>query len=165
VNKDFGLYMNFILNALMGGNPKGVDAYYGKNKEAIDSVASVLVKKMKLNPQQVYRGILLDPKEVTDLVLKPMHEILYLSFSTDKEIAEDFADMNSEMSFMVKFQQPHFKGYVIEHIAQPAEILFHHSWAIPLGVGAHLDMEVILKQKEVMLKQEGKKFPLKPFKN
>lgn len=154
-------YMNFILNALAGRNP---DKYFRQHQEAILKHLRILQRDLPVSSEKIYRGILLEPKK--ELVLKPLWHITYLSFSSDRNVAKVFADMDHQMAFMVRFQNPNYEGFLIEHTPEPDEILFHHSWAGPLRIeeifrasGAE---PVVAEQKEVMLLNTMRDFKLIP---
>lgn len=153
-------YFNFILNALTGHNP---DDFFRQNEQAIRYYARALREASRLQACQVYRGLLLESHEIKEMRVQPMDHITFLSFSESREIAECFADIEHPMAIFVRRQRPTVEGYVIEHLAQPDEIIFHWQWAKPLLLHRYVDTKVIFEQKEVMLFQTNKAFDLKPF--
>jgi hypothetical protein len=150
-------YMNFILNALLGTNP---DAYYREHQADIEAAAAVVRRAMGATNAEVWRGVLLDPREVPDLKLKPLDHITFLSFSSDREVAKGFANIDHPISQFVKWKTPHYKGYLIKHVAESNEILFHHDWADRLHIGKYIEIEVVKSQKEVILNQTFRTFDL-----
>lgn len=154
-------YMNFILNALAGRNP---DGYFKKHEMEIMSYLEILQREFPIPTETIYRGILLDPNR--DLVLKPIPYITFISFSSELQVAKNFADMLHPMSTFVRMKNPEYEGYLIEHTPEPSEILFHYSWAGPLRVEeifrANGMESVIADQKEVMLMNRAKDFTLIP---
>ena len=149
-------YGNFVLNALMGRNP---DEYYAQHQKDIDAVASTL--QIRLGPRTgapIYRGIILDPSEVQNGVLKGVPEIKYVSFTENKEIAIAFADTENPMSEFMKFKYPNKVGYLItKNTYDPKQLLYHHSWSrlLPMQQAFGDDVKILEKQKEVMLKPEA----------
>jgi hypothetical protein len=159
-------YINFICNALLGGNPQAVDSFYATNESAIMRGAKLMQDKYPPKDYVYFRGILLEPKHLNGDLLKPLTHIKYLSFTEDETIANDFGDVKSEMSLFVMQQYPKSKGYLIEHKANLDEILFHHSWIDMLGLDMYFNaesMQVIKQQKEVILKQRLHPFKVKPL--
>ena len=147
-------YGNFAMNALAGHNP---DDYYRQYQTDIDYIANLL--RTKYGPQSggtIYRGILLDPAEVHGGVIPAIPEITYVSFTEDKDIALAFGDMDNPMAGCVRSRYPHYQGYLIQQTYNPADMLFHHSWAKILPVhmfGA--DSQFVTQQKEVILKPQA----------
>jgi hypothetical protein len=148
-------YFNFILNALTGHNP---DWYFRDHEAAIRYYARALQLSSKLQPCKVYRGVL--TVATPNGLITPHDHCTFLSFSEDRKIAECFADIDHPMSIFVRRQHPSFTGFLIEHVAQPEEVIFHWKWAEPLVLHQYLEngIDVILEQKEVMLFQSGKTF-------
>lgn len=160
-----GHYMNFILNALAGRNP---DSYYDVHKKFIDGWLKQWRATHPLSPVKVYRGVILDPKEVEKWggKLPPLEHIRYISFSEDKEIAEVFADMLNPMAQFFRAKHPKHEGYLIEHTADLSEILFHHAWTKELEIVKYFGEETrhVYEQKEVMLANTFMTFNLIPVK-
>ena len=155
-------YLNFILNALRAST-SAVDAYYLEHKSSIEAYASLLNEKYPCPVTSLYRGILLE--EDIDL-LPPLDHIQFLSFSEDRNVAYNFADIDSDISQFMKAQSPNAKGYVIEYTPEKDEILFHHSWVDCLGLDWYLhkaSIDLLREQKEVTLKQSMKEFKLKRY--
>ena len=153
--------MQFILNALRGGNP---DAYYFENQKYIDVFLKQLRYRFKPKRQKIYRGILMHPDSVKGRKLTPLKHISYLSFSDDLSIAKVFADMNSDMAIPFRYVNPDHGGYLIEHEAEPEEIIFHHSWTDALEIKKFFkyNVHVVYAQREVMIKNSMKVFDLIP---
>lgn len=151
--EDLSNYLNFILNILTGVN---CDDYYRENKESIDKVIKIINERHKSmipENQKIYRGILLDPNYGE--ILKPINHIEYLSFSTNKEVAEVFADINHEMAMFYRLHNKDHKGFLIESNVNDEEIIFHYEWASLFGINkifSEKNMEIFLYQKEVIVK-------------
>lgn len=157
------IYINFLCNALVGGDPTAVDDYCKENKEAIDHYADLMNKKHPVTLKKIYRGLLLLDDESINQTLLPKDIIQYISFSESKEVAQDFANTNSTVSQFFMGQCPDARGYLVEHEPDSNEILFHYSWAEALGLDMTFgkgSMKVIQEQQEVMLKQTMKEFKL-----
>jgi hypothetical protein len=159
-------YGNFVFNALMGRNP---DEYYTQHQKEIDAVATAL--RNRLGPQTgspIYRGIILDPSEVQNGIVKGVPEVKYVSFTENKDVATAFADTQNPMAEFMRMKYPNKKGYLITKTNyDPKQLLYHHSWSKVLPM--HLafdenDIRLLEKQKEVMLKPENeyKVTPIEP---
>lgn len=158
-----GRYLTFVASALLGANPTKVDQLYKKYESEILETAESLRKQFDYKPTKLYRGILLEDEQVFDGKVLPIDHIKYLSFTEDRAVAKDFADPDSLMSAVVVAMRPSVKGYIIEHVPNQDEVLFHWSWfyELPLLHNIYvLDPMVILKQKETILKQSGHQFNL-----
>ena len=147
-------YGNFALNALAGRNP---DQYYEEHQSDIDAVADKL--RLKYGPKEgttIYRGIILDPSEVHNGVVKSVPEIKYASFSDDKDVALAFGDPKNPMSEPLMSRYPNKRGYLITQTYDPKQLLYHHSWSDALNVRAAFgdDANFTNLQKEVMLKPQ-----------
>ena len=150
-------YLNFVLNALTGHNP---DEYFRTYEKEILYVQRQLLTRFSPKARILYRGVLAAPNLER---LLPLDHITYLSFTEDLEVAETFADPNSPMADFVKLKFPDFVGYLIEHVPQADEVLFHYDWADFLSLSLYLDDSILKEQKEVIIKQTGIVFELIPF--
>lgn len=164
-SQDFGHYINFACNALSGHLP-GADRYYQIYRDNIHRALYEIHRRHPVKPETLYRGVLLDPDNVKHWggVLPPESCRQFISFSSDRKIAEVFADREHDMAFMIRRNYPECQGYLIEHTPDPDEILFHHSWAKPLQIERFVGREILVveKQKEVMLAQRLRTFKLIP---
>lgn len=163
--EDFEIYFNFVANALRGGNPQAVDAHYKANRRSINLIAAKCVEKFSPPRKKIYRGILLEDQYVKNNTFKPMHNILYMSFSEDKNVALEFGDPHSWMSGSFMSQNPNAKGYIIEHHPKAKEILFHWTWYQKIGLHRIPgdDSTTIIQQKEVIIRQTGQRLNLVPY--
>jgi hypothetical protein len=153
-------YFKFVLSALAG---KNADSYFRDYEVEIREFAKALQTVLKPEACDIYRGILLDPLDCTDGLLKPLDHKTFLSFSERKEVAEYFADVYDPMSPSMKKQNPNYRGYVIAHRAQPEEILFHWKWTKELGLHRYISTDTVSRQAEVILFQGPRAFRLLPF--
>jgi hypothetical protein len=152
----FQHYGNFVLNALSGHNP---DVYYTRHQREIDAIAAAL--QNRLGPRTgttIYRGIILDPSEVHNGVVKNVPEIKYVSFTENKEVATAFADPKNPMAQFLMQLYPNKQGYLITKTNyDPKELLYHHSWSrlFPMQQIFGTDAKSLEIQKEVILKPES----------
>ena len=152
--EEFHHYGNFVLNALMGRNP---DEYYTQYSKNIDKVSDILRKRFgPTTGTTVYRGIILDPKEVNNGVIKNLPHIRYASFSEDIDVAIAFADPQNPMASFLTKLYPNKRGYIITEKYDPRKLLYHHSWSkiFPMERIFGADVKSLEKQKEVILKPE-----------
>ena len=152
--EEFHHYGNFVLNALMGRNP---DEYYSQYQKEIDKVADIL--RNRFGPKTgttIYRGIILDPSEVNNGIVKSVPEVKYVSFSENKNVAVGFADPHNPMAQFLMMRYPNKKGYLITEHYDPKLLLYHHSWSriFPMEKIFGKDAKIIELQKEVILKPE-----------
>lgn len=165
--KHFGHYINFVLNALVGGNPGAVDNHYRTNNAEIDGVAKGLRASLPTPHHTLWRGILAEDKYIKNGHLLPLEHVTYLSFTEDKRVAQQFANPLDWMALTVMQKYPNSKGYMIEYHPAFDEIIFHWSWHKALKIEHYLPqaMETVLEQKEVLLKQKHHHFKLIPYKH
>ncbi|MDR3711541.1 MAG: hypothetical protein P4L51_01895 [Puia sp.] len=163
---DLGIYFNWSANELEG-DPRATDRYLRENKSAILRVAQELMERIHYVPTPIFRGIILrQPVEVID----PHPGFTYLSFSTERKVAEHFADVNGFGSdYLDVSKQLGSYGYVISYTPAMSEVLFHHDLFSYLpyqeafslqrmgGIGK---VEFLKAQKEVVILQ-----PAAPFKD
>jgi hypothetical protein len=156
-------YINFICNALTASSTD-VDKYYLQNKQSIDSYAKLMLEKYPVERKTLFRGILLENHKSSRL--NPLTHIQFLSFSESLKVAQDFADINSSISFAMRQSYPNSEGYLITHTPSYDEILFHYSWVDLLGLDWYLpkdSIELIRDQKEVTIKQAMRSFELQKY--
>lgn len=163
LEEDFQKYLIFVSNALYGRNP---DKYYKENRKSINHIATTLRENHPPPLKKLYRGILLEDKFVKNNTFDPLHYVTYMSFSEDKKAARIFADPKNPMGDLLMSQNPTAKGYMIEYYPKVKEIMFHWKWSEVLGLNRvpFLDMNLIQRQKEVIIRQTGQKLNLVPFK-
>lgn len=154
------MYWQFIALAL-SGHQREADIFYRRSDQYINFMAKLI--RNRFGPSHgttIYRGILLDPADVHNGVVKGWDEITYVSFTEDKNIALAFADTENDMGGVVMHRYPHYKGYLITKDYDVNLLLFHHTWleaANMLPVWRQQfgdDADITLKQKEVTLKPE-----------
>jgi hypothetical protein len=155
-------YIEFVKEALFGDSVSEIDKMFKRNEEKILSSAKLMREKFKVNENVLYRGVILDNK--LSNTLKPLPDAKFLSFTEDYEIAKNFANINNDLAKYLVNEMNNPKGFIIEHIANLDEILFHYSWAELIGLDMYFNEEVMLliqEQKEVILEQRGRTFNLK----
>jgi hypothetical protein len=138
----------------MGRNP---DEFYSQHQKEIDKVADIL--RNRFGPKTgttIYRGIILDPSEVNNGMVKSVPEIKYVSFSEDINVAIAFADPQNPMASFLTKLYPNKRGYVITEHYDPKLLLYHYSWSkiFPMEKIFGMDALSLEKQKEVILKPE-----------
>ena len=171
------IYFQFLIGALEGRN---VDDFFRENEESIITMANSFNNDFKeelnfLFPKEqiIYRGIILE--ENKELSLEPVSHIEYISFSTDKKIANEFADLSHGMAEFFKEMRPlNTHGYIIESNLVDEVILFHWRWLDVFLEDLFPQLKkyftkehvaMVKKQKEVMVKQQHKKYNLILSKN
>lgn len=165
---ELNLYFNFIARALVPLQSGDADAFYSEYEESVNRVAKALRAQLGCPGQIIYRGILLEGfSSATRLGrLIPIEHIRYLSFSESPEVAKRFADPADSMAFSFRLTGKRVTGYLMEYQPPPEEVLFHWRWAESLHLSdlgiPYYNHETVLEQKEVIIRQNGKEFPLKP---
>lgn len=162
--------MNWSLNALIPHNSKYADYYLKENREVILNFSTKLLKMISYSEEVLYRGIILK-NELVDLVIHPMDQFQYLSFSTDYRVATHFADPISGFGtdlIDVKSQLGEY-GYIIKYKPILDEILFHYSFLKILPYTKLIDKDELVSlynQKEVTIVQPSHPFTdVHAFKN
>jgi hypothetical protein len=158
LNDKARIYFKWSCIALLGSDPVAADKLLSQNLDIIKEIAGELLKKIKYEPIEIYRGVILT-EEILELKSHP--NFTYISFSEDKKIAESFAD-NSPKGFGSLFYLGDY-GYVVRHTPKPEEILFHYRFMELLPykrvfIEAGLGDETLNEQKEVMLLQPQESF-------
>jgi len=120
-------YKIFIALAVVG-KQKEADAWLHSNKRHIERVARYLRSEMPVNPQKVYRGILLPAGEKKFKVAGKYQQQEYVSFTENLDVACWFARKESLIAPDLNYE---VDGYIIEYQPENKEILFHHSWLDP----------------------------------
>lgn len=173
MSKNFNYYLNWVLLALMGRTVES-DAIYKEYEKNIDKFASHIMTLYPPKFKTIYRGILLEPKEIHNEKVKPLNHIKSISFTEDLDIALDFANPGSWMSKFVLSMRPESKGYIIEQEPDATTILFHHGWydKLPLdygfsrlGMSSQEEVPLAIKQKEVIVKNTGAIYEVTPYEN
>lgn len=167
IKGDMKIYFNWSANALFPYCPGAADRYLKENRIVVIGVAQELLQLIDYTTSFIYRGIILR-SEVN--AVKPHKQFEYLSFLSDRSVAEHFADVEGFGSEILNVvDQLGQYGYVIEHIPDKSEILFHHQFLsiLPyseaftmLGMDGRAEVESLKRQKEVIILQ-----PQQPFTN
>lgn len=167
ITGELKIYFNWSTNALLPIYPGAADNYLILNRAIICKVAKELLKEINYKPGPIYRGVIL--RNPVDLIV-PHENFQYLSFSTQRSVAEHFANVKGFGSDIVDVEAQLGKyGYVIEHMPSIEEILFHYEFLsiLPysdaftlLGMPGQMEVEGLKKQQEIMILQ-----PAKPFRN
>jgi len=167
ISGDLTIYFNWSANALVPFRNGAADVYLKQNHFTILKIAQKLLKQVDYTPAPIYRGIIL--RHPVKSVL-PHERLQYLSFSTDRSVAEHFADVMGFGSKIldVKAQLGEY-GYIIEYTPKTSEILFHYHFLsiLPyaeafslLGMDGPSEVMSLNRQKEIMILQ-----PTEPFTN
>lgn len=164
------IYLNFLYNALYGNAPSSTDEFYKEHSFEIDYISTIFMRSFGTSGGPIYRGILVDEGSIDgNGKLIPLPSVTYTSFSLDINVALDFADINSDTSFMIKHQNPKAKGYLITLNRVPyAQVLWDYKWLTSYPKLEYvlrrtdLDMDLIHQQKEIILCQMGQKYDLVP---
>lgn len=145
------IYLTFISIYIMGDRVKS-DSLLKAYKPHIVAYASLMNSRYPIVNKKLYRGIILPPD--MDPSQHDIWEYDHVSFTTSKEVAEAFGDINSVYSQFVKSLHPDWIGHVIEHKIDDSNFIwFDHSWA------KHIDkdfeeMIILWNQEETLI---GKK--------
>lgn len=168
---DMWFYFNWAANAVLPFFANGADIYLDEHKEVICEVAQTLLEQIDYVPGTIYRGVLLK-SPVTELT--PNKRLKYVSFSTDRGVAEHFADYNGFGSGIMDIKSKLGEhGYVIEYTPKPEEVLFHYHLlqVLPfaeaysrIGLDGPVEVLALSEQKEVMILQPNEPFTnIKPY--
>jgi len=124
---DYSYWIAFAVHAVVGmmSEADSVMESYGPE---VRRVARVLRKRKPVRARRLYRGVLLEPEELSDGVLHQNEELRFVSFSEDRNVACWFADPASIMSGYVAQIRPRARGYVMAYSPRANDVLFHHSW-------------------------------------
>ena len=162
---DLKIYFNWSANALVPLNPGAADVYLKENRSTIFDIAQMLLGWMNYAPTLIYRGVIL--RYPTNTIL-PNDNLQYLSFSTERSVAEYFADVNGFGSDLINVvDQLGEYGYVIEYTPKLTEILFHYEFLsiLPyeeafalLGMAGRFEVNGLKKQKEIIILQPDEPF-------
>lgn len=160
------IYFDWLYKSLRGITANEADKILAKYEFKILSFAYHLRTLFPIDDVELYRGILLEDRDINNSKFNSLSHIKWISFSSSIEAANEFADPKSFMSSFYMSQHPNAKGYIIKHTPKAEDILFHHSWArkLSLDLVDGLEIETIESQKEVILIQRNHKFELTPFK-
>lgn len=161
------IYFNWSANALCPVNPKAADIFLEANRSVILKIAQLLLQGINYIPGPIYRGIILKKPVNT---VEPHKNLKYLSFSTNRAVAEYFANINGFGSKIIDIpQRLGTHGYIIEYAPKITEVLFHFHLLsfLPyaeaftlLGIDGQREVTRLMWQKEVMILQ-----PTEPFIN
>lgn len=159
----YGMWVNEVIRC-----PPRADKIFFAHFKSILWVASELRRLYGAPDQVLYRGILCDEKYIAfDGKLNASYIPPSISFSEDKAVAEEFADIDSFMSAIIKMHGGPRTGYIIEHRPAMKEILFYWKWMEPLGILKHMtkhNQDVLTQQKEVVIVQSGIRFAVTKYK-
>lgn len=165
MNKELGIYFNWSCNQL-AGDPCATDQYLRDNMDTVKKVALRLLGKIGYTPVTIYRGIIMNDKELE--YLEPHPDFTYLSFTEDLEIAKVFANPADDLAFVIRrLGEGQLYGYIAAYTPAIEEILFHHKFLemLPyvemLREVANIDASTIHKQKEVTILQPRDALELK----
>ena len=167
IQGDLAIYFNWSANALVPINPGASDRYLKDNFLPVWKIAQEFLEHVSDLPDKIYRGIILREPATS---VEPHKAIGHLSFSTDKKVAEHFANIKGFGSDVLDLTVRLGKyGYVIEYSPDITEILFHYEFLsmLPyaeafdlLGMDGESEVNSLMKQKEITIIQ-----PPYPFTN
>lgn len=122
------IYLNFILLAVVGKMGEA-DGLFERFPGVIEGVARMLRTRTPPPRRPLYRGLLLDPREVATGHLSA-DERRFLSFTEDRDLALWFAHPCSIMSSFMVEAEPHKRPYLAERGASAPtdDIIFHYTW-------------------------------------
>jgi hypothetical protein len=165
IKGDLIIYLQWSTIAL--SNPSNSDILLKQNSTTILKTSQKLLKSANYISKPLYRGILLKDK-VSEI--KPHENFHSLSFSTDRAVAQHFANVHGFGSDVINIEKTLGKyGYIIEYTHSASEVLFHYRFLsiLPyveifdsLGFNGFKEVEELKKQKEVTIIQ-----PSQPFRN
>jgi hypothetical protein len=124
---DVNLYINWALHAVYGRLGEA-DTILRHARSGIRQVAAFLHKRHPIKPATLYRGMLLDPSRPLDNA-----SYTFVSWSEDVDVARWFGHPGTFISEPFREMFPEARGYVLT-LQQPADVLFHHSWANAFGM-------------------------------
>lgn len=166
-DSDLKIYFNWTCNALMPIFPGAADKYLNIHKSTVTKMAQQFLSELNYKAEAIFRGIILRQPATC---IMPEPNMQYLSFSTDRKVAENFANVDGFGSDIIDVRkQLGTYGYVIEYTPAREEILFHYELLdmLPyveafnlIGVKGEKDVDGLRKQKEIMIHQ-----PATPFTN
>lgn len=170
MDKELGIYFNWSCNQL-AGEPCATDMYLRDNLDTVKKVAAKLLKYIGYQPGPLYRGIIMEEEDLTELW--PHEGFTYLSFSESRDVAEIFADPAHPMAviFPYRLKTNNLFGYVTyPYLPSMSQVLFHYKFLQLLPyVNAlrtqNIDASRIHEQQEVTILQPATPLLLKPFKN
>ena len=106
---DVDLYLNFALHAILG-KLREADALMSIAGDEIRAVADRLSALLPIEPQPLYRGMLLDP----DKPFAADPKLTFLSWSEDRDVALWFACPRSAVSEPLAATNPKLRGHLID---------------------------------------------------
>ena len=108
----WNVWINFVLYAL-SGRMQQADALMRAHRDAIRRVAAHLQHSPGATLAELWRGLLLEPKEILpggEVATDP--QLTFLSWTEDMDVACYFADPRTMISGDVLRQKPSVRGYV-----------------------------------------------------
>lgn len=180
----FRLYKIFVILAVLGMLSESDDLMMEKG-DIIRQVARYFRSQFPPPPKQLYRGMLVQPRDVPpDQIAKPQG-VQFVSFTEDLQVACWFAAQDTVFASVLLSQKPGATGWVGEYIPEEDEILFHYSWIdtlrqgygtdiyeLAVSIGPSIGLEDaaiqvrhhIMNQKEVIC-EANVVYPIKPVEN
>lgn len=159
-------YLSFVGNAIRAST-KQCDDYFDNNRSSIKFVAKRLLSNLRVARKPIYRGIILPKSKVLDGRVASIDHIKFLSFSTNRAKALDFAYIYPEYKNVFESRGDRdLESYLITYTPEPDEIIYHWKWAEPIGLRGILarhdwtpeEIEFAFAQEEVLLEDYGKSF-------
>jgi hypothetical protein len=124
ISGELGIYFTWAINALFPIG-RGAKRFLFENELVIRKMSQKLLKDIDYKPGPIYRGIILKDKVSQ---IEPEKFNYHLSFSTDRSVAENFADINGFGSEHEDLKSKLGEyGYLIEYTPKLSEVVFHYS--------------------------------------
>lgn len=123
------VYLSWLVPAILG-RTQDSDALMVQFPGEIESVAAALRHISRQPLRKLYRGLLLEPSEISagDVIFSRPGMEQSVSFSESRDVACYFALPDTIMSSYVRQIRPDVEGYIVEHTPVRSEILWHYSW-------------------------------------
>lgn len=158
MDKELGIYFNWSCNQL-AGDSVATDKYLRDNMDTVRKVAARLLRKINYQPTLIYRGIIVQERDLE--YLQPHPGFTYLSFTEDLDVAHVFANPDHFMAMAIRHRlgEEQLYSYIAEYTPALEEILFHHKFLEMLPYVkmmrevANIDASTIHEQKEVTILQ------------
>lgn len=147
------VYYLWLVTYIMGDRRKGnilFDTYYDYLKQC----ATYLQDKYGVIPRTIHRGVLLNPAD--NISEHNLWKFSHVSFSDNIQVAEAFADINSQYGQFIKLIKPNYVGHILHHkITDKDFIWFDHNWSKHLDPELH-SMVTYWNQKEIIVGRDIK---------
>lgn len=120
-------YKRIVRSILANPNGWQNDLIVKANLNFLKEFSSQLNARLRIEPETLFRGLLLKPSYNTGDKVLPIKGRHYTSFTTSIEIAREFANPRNSLSYFL-VSQGNTKGFVTNYKPNAQEILFHWKW-------------------------------------